>query len=332
MVSVPAPSPAPAADPVLVHDWHPVANVADLAAGKPLARRLLGEDLVIWAAEGRYHAWRDLCIHRGAKLSLGKVQGSCLACPYHGWTYDAAGMCVKIPAHPEQKPPPRARTTVYRAQAAYGWVWVCLSDTPNELPRFPEWDQPGLRQFIMGPYVMDAGGPRIIENFLDLAHLSVVHDGILGIEGRGEINRYTVEKRPEGVFARDIVVWQPDPDGSGQPAEAHYNYQVIRPLTAYLCKHAGNSVFTMLIVATPIDQVHTHAWIAFTMKGADGASDDQLVEWTDRVFTQDKPVVQSQRPELLPLDLQAELHLNCDRTSIAYRQWLNELGVTFGTS
>jgi phenylpropionate dioxygenase-like ring-hydroxylating dioxygenase large terminal subunit len=88
----------------------------------------------------------------------------------------------------------------------------------------------------------------------------------------------------------------------------------------------------MMIVATPVDEAVSKAWIVFSMKGADSTPDQQLLDWTDRVFLQDKPVVQSQRPELLPLDLQAELHLNCDRTSIAYRQWLNELGVGFGTS
>jgi hypothetical protein len=43
-------------------------------------------------------------------------------------------------------------------------------------------------------------------------------------------------------------------------------------------------------------------------------------------------IVESQRPELLPLDLQAELHLRSDRTAIAYRKWLKQLGLTFGTA
>ncbi len=47
---------------------------------------------------------------------------------------------------------------------------------------------------------------------------------------------------------------------------------------------------------------------------------------------QDVPIVESQRPELLPLDLQAELHLRSDRTAIAYRKWLREPGLTFGTA
>jgi hypothetical protein len=49
-------------------------------------------------------------------------------------------------------------------------------------------------------------------------------------------------------------------------------------------------------------------------------------------MAQDIPVVESQRPELLPLDLQAELHLRSDRLAIAYRQYLKKCGLRLGTS
>ena len=39
----------------------------------------------------------------------------------------------------------------------------------------------------------------------------------------------------------------------------------------------------------------------------------------------------SQRPEWLPLDLQAELHVGSDRIGVAYRNWLRKLGVVYGT-
>ena len=59
-------------DPVLVNDWHPVASVDQLAGGGPLGARLLGEDIVLWRSGADHHAWRDLCVHRGTRLSLGK--------------------------------------------------------------------------------------------------------------------------------------------------------------------------------------------------------------------------------------------------------------------
>jgi hypothetical protein len=65
---------------------------------------------------------------------------------------------------------------------------------------------------------------------------------------------------------------------------------------------------------------------------ASAESDDEVRTFGDRVTWQDIPVVESQRPELLPLDLQAELHLRSDRTAIAYRRWLGALGLSFGTA
>lgn len=61
-------------------------------------------------------------------------------------------------------------------------------------------------------------------------------------------------------------------------------------------------------------------------------SDDALREFQDHVASQDLPVVESQWPERLPLDLQAELHLRSDRVAIAYRRMLGMIGMTFGTA
>src|SRR5512135_1196851 len=96
-------------DPVLIDDWHAVARVEQLVDGGPLAARVLGEDIVLWRSGGELLAWRDLCVHRCTRLSLGRiVDGSRLECPYQGWTYGPAGRCVHIPAHPAPAPPAKA--------------------------------------------------------------------------------------------------------------------------------------------------------------------------------------------------------------------------------
>jgi phenylpropionate dioxygenase-like ring-hydroxylating dioxygenase large terminal subunit len=61
-------------------------------------------------------------------------------------------------------------------------------------------------------------------------------------------------------------------------------------------------------------------------------ADDELIRFQAGIIAQDIAIVESQRPELLPLDLQAELHLRSDRLAIAYRKWLQQLGLTFGTA
>ncbi|MGI9622074.1 MAG: aromatic ring-hydroxylating dioxygenase subunit alpha, partial [Acidimicrobiales bacterium] len=60
--------------------------------------------------------------------------------------------------------------------------------------------------------------------------------------------------------------------------------------------------------------------------------DSDFLAYIDEIVYQDLPVVESQRPELLPLDPKAEFHVKADATAIAYRRWLRELGLTFGTS
>ena len=319
-------------DPVLIGDWHVVARSADLQPGAVKRARLLEEDLVVWRDGSGPHVWRDVCIHRGARLSGGSVRGGCLVCPYHGWSYDGEGNCVSIPAHPEQKPPGRARAEAYRVQERYGLVWACLGTPAGDVPPFPEWDEPAFRKVACGPYVMNAFGPRVVENFLDVGHFPFVHAGLLGDAARPEIADYEAEITPDGVLARDVRIWQPDPDGSGQPAEVSYTYQALRPLTAAFRKSQGGDRFCMIDIVTPVGMGRSIAWVILAINYAPEISDEKLREFQDVVTAQDVPVVESQRPELLPLDLQMELHLRSDRTAIAYRRWLRQLGLKFGTA
>ena len=47
-------------------------------------------------------------------------------------------------------------------------------------------------------------------------------------------------------------------------------------------------------------------------------------------FLQDQPVLESQRPQRLPLDVRAEMHTAADKASSAYRRFLKDSGITFG--
>jgi phenylpropionate dioxygenase-like ring-hydroxylating dioxygenase large terminal subunit len=320
------------ADPVLLNDWHVVARADDVVEGKITRARLLGEDLVLWRVGERVMAWKDLCVHRGARLSLGEIRGDSFMCAYHGWTYNADGQCVRMPAHPRQTPPAKARTIQYHVCERYGWVWVCLGQPARDVPVFEEWDDPSFHKVFCGPYYASASGPRIIENFLDVAHFPFVHGGYLGDEDYPEIKDYEVERTQNGVIARDITVYQPNADGTGIGRDVTYTYKVLRPLTAYLIKTSSDLAFSIFFAVTPVTELESVGWMYVNMNDVQGMSDHDISSFQDTIFGQDVPVVESQRPELLPLDLQAELHLRSDRTSIAYRQWLNDLGLSFGTS
>jgi phenylpropionate dioxygenase-like ring-hydroxylating dioxygenase large terminal subunit len=329
-------------DPVLRAQWFVVAESSEVPAAMPVARRLLGSDIVLWRdSQNSLHAWQDLCIHRGAKLSLGTVRnsrdaaikGACLVCPYHAWEYDSMGNCIHIPAQPDRTPPVKARANVFRVQERYGLIWVCVGEAAGSVPDFPLAEDSAYRAFVCGPYAFEAKGPRLIENFLDVGHLSIVHEGLLGDSDHACIPDYDVEPGASsaiGPAARNIRIHQPDPDGTGQAAEVTYDYQVHTALTASFVKSQGSNRLFMGYTITPTEEDTGLAWAVFAMNYGFNISQDSLRAFQDKVAMQDKAVVESQRPELLPLDLQEELHLRSDRMAIAYRKWLKVTGLQYG--
>ena len=61
-------------DSVLWNDWYIVAAARDLDDETPLAVRVWDTELVVWRTGDSVMAWKDYCIHRGAKLSPGRVK------------------------------------------------------------------------------------------------------------------------------------------------------------------------------------------------------------------------------------------------------------------
>ncbi|MEL6250247.1 MAG: aromatic ring-hydroxylating dioxygenase subunit alpha, partial [Cyanobacteria bacterium J06627_15] len=55
---------------------------------------------------------------------------------------------------------------------------------------------------------------------------------------------------------------------------------------------------------------------------------EPVYEFNRQIFNEDKEVVEAQYPEDLPLDLRAESHIEADKTSIAYRKGLAQLGLS----
>jgi phenylpropionate dioxygenase-like ring-hydroxylating dioxygenase large terminal subunit len=62
--------------------------------------------------------------------------------------------------------------------------------------------------------------------------------------------------------------------------------------------------------------------------------DAKLQAFQHTIFTQDQPVLESQSPKCLPISNGApvrELHCAADRSATAYRRYLHERGITYGT-
>lgn len=317
--------------------WHPVCEASALAA-EPLPLRLLGQDLVLWRdAAGAPHAFIDQCPHRGARLSLGRVCEGRLTCPYHGWAFEGDGRCASIPAVPGFKPPASHAARTFAVVERHGLLWVRLlqeGDDPG-VPRFDAEGDARLRKVLCGPYDVAGSAPRIVENFLDMSHFGFVHTGILGDLDHTETPPYQVSVDAQGVHVSDVRAWQPQSNRlSAEGSWVSYGYEVPAPYTAVLTKapdaQAGYSESIALFVC-PVEPERSRVWVRLAVPDF-ASSDEQLRAFQDGIFMQDAPIVESQRPRLLPVTdaVVREVHSAADRSSTAYRRYLREQGITFG--
>jgi nitrite reductase/ring-hydroxylating ferredoxin subunit len=69
--------------------------LAELVPGVPRLVEADGVRVVVVRVGEHVHALGDVCAHKGGPLSEGKLSGTRLACPWHGWMYDVrTGQCV----------------------------------------------------------------------------------------------------------------------------------------------------------------------------------------------------------------------------------------------
>src|SRR5207245_2509728 len=93
---------------------------------------------------GTPHVVDFRCAHRRTQLSVGWVEDDSIRCRYHGWRYGPDGQCVEQPGEPEPFCE-RIRINGYPTQEYLGQIFAYLGEgEPPELPRFPDFDQPGV--------------------------------------------------------------------------------------------------------------------------------------------------------------------------------------------
>lgn len=155
--------------------WQPVCCSYELAAGRPLPIRILGEDFTLYRGEsGDPHLVGPRCAHRGTQLSVGWIEGECIRCFYHGWKYDGSGQCVEQPAEGESFTD-KIRIPGYPVKEYIGLVFAFLGEgEPPPLPRYPRFETPAVSLDV-------AAIRRIcnyfnnIDNSLDSVHVRFVH-------------------------------------------------------------------------------------------------------------------------------------------------------------
>jgi vanillate O-demethylase monooxygenase subunit len=307
--------------------WHPVA-FADEVSDRPRRALLLGERLCLFrTAGGEVACLKDLCIHRGTPLTLGWVEGETLVCAYHGWTYGTDGRCVRIPSVPSERSiPAKARVESFPTRERYGLVWVCLGEPRAEIGAFPEFDDPAYRTFIVESEEWHASAARLIENFVDTAHFAWVHPGLLGSRDRPLVPPITIVEHDERIeVSLEMEVGTAVHKGSSSVVWD----EVTLPFTVRQMRTDPDGGHHVVFLAVCPTSARSLRRFVYKLRDYDlDAPDDAFIEKSSTVAAQDRAIVEEQRPEELPVDLAAEMHVRGpDDPAVVYRRALAALGV-----
>ena len=313
---------------VLARCWHPVAIASEVTPDRPHAAQLLDQDLVLYRTDAGVTVAADLCVHRGAPLSMGTMCEGHVTCAYHGYRYDGEGRCRLIPAHPGGAIPSKLTLRVFKSIERYGLIWVQLDASKERpLPEFPEFGAPGFQVFHVPPLDWAASPGRQVESFCDVAHFAFVHPVTFAAKDP-VVPRYDVAPTPTGVHAEFVsqVGNISDPSAASQVWRRVYDLHL--PFTAHLTVHFPHGGrFAILNASCAVSARKTRVFAVIAREFDHDQPIAEAIAFQQRVYAEDQRIVERQNPEDLPIDLDEEVHGRADRTSVEYRRQLAKLGL-----
>lgn len=188
--------------------WYVAAWDMEVPSQGMLARTLLNEPVLLYRdTQGRVVALENRCCHRSAPLHLGRQEGDCVRCLYHGLKFDPSGACVEIPG--QDKIPPKTCIRSYPVVERDRLVWIWMGEpsraNPADIVDYFWHDSPDWRM-KPGYIHYQANYKLIIDNLLDFTHLAWVHPTTLGTESAAAL-KPVIERDTQGTGRLTITRW-----------------------------------------------------------------------------------------------------------------------------
>jgi phenylpropionate dioxygenase-like ring-hydroxylating dioxygenase large terminal subunit len=326
---------------MLINNWYVAATSDEVPEGRPTGVRMLGLEFVLYRdGPGHVACLSNICCHRGGALCDGKVLGARLACPYHGWQFDASGRCCEIPAlGTDARIPKRARVDSYPTAEKYGWIWVFLGDLPEKerppIPNlFPEFDDTINWRRVPYRFEAQANWVRMEENSLDTIHTSFVHrrfggrvdpqSAAMDIELLPLGARVSREKNaPEGTRnSPDLARLLPADRKRTRVSIEFSIVGVCHRIQPTFREGMSQINFT---ARTPVDEFHTRAfgWQARNYL-LEPEHDAERIRGLQEAIEEDLRIVERVRPRLTPPSLPEEFLTKADSMEAAFRRLVRQ--------
>jgi phenylpropionate dioxygenase-like ring-hydroxylating dioxygenase large terminal subunit len=224
------------------------------------------------------------------------------------------------------------KTLRYPTQERYGWVFAFMGDLPEgerlPIPDLPYIEDTQTFKSVRGNFNWNVHYARALENGVDAAHTPFVHGGSFGNPDEPQIEEYEVVSGDNSAMATIHLKPSPSKGLWGRLFRSKKRDTLVKtvvgwwmPNMSILEVHMPLGTLMIFNAHVPIDDTKTQSkYIGlrnfFKGKWADSDTHRRVVN----VFLQDQKVVEAQRPEILPYDLGAELHVKSDALQIAFRK------------
>ena len=148
------------------------------------------------------------CPHLGGKLSLGRVRGDCIECPFHRWQYAGDGRVAHVPYSADV--PEGALAESFPVQEAHGQLFMYHACAAGRGSEPPPYDVPRIPEVDDGTFVFRGAydGGRVLmhilefaENSADPAHFPSIH---------GQMRFPWTQLRVPGVQIEHETEWRVD--------------------------------------------------------------------------------------------------------------------------
>lgn len=194
-------------------DWQAIA-IADAVKAKQAYKIWLDNHAWVLFRDDQNQARlvSDICPHRLASLSQGKIIDGEIQCPYHGWKFNHQGICTRVPGL-DHKPCDKPLLPTKNIIEYQGLIWASNSQTDFFAPLAAASNIPQDVFFLQTNLQSDL--LTLIENFLDAFHTHFVHDGLIRQDnsrqtiqadvkplGDGIEVVYSGEKKQNGILSR----------------------------------------------------------------------------------------------------------------------------------
>lgn len=196
-------------DGFLRNYWYVAALAEEVKPGVPFNRILLNQPVVLYRqADGTPVAMEDRCCHKHYPLHRGLVEGDAIRCGYHGMKFAPDGVCIEIPG--QTAIPRNCRVRTFPVVEKDTWIWIWMGDPaladPAEIGDIHWFADPGWSGKST-VFPVAANYRLIIENLLDLTHVTFVHGTTIGNFANAYKSDVRVDKGENEVR---VVRWMMD--------------------------------------------------------------------------------------------------------------------------